>query len=206
MVCTFYGLTRLPISDVLTLTNMFPIWVAVLSWPVFGEIPTGSVWLAVASGLAGVALIQQPHLTEGGTAIWLLVMSSMFSAIAMLGLHHLSELDPRAVVVHFSAVAVLFAIVSLMVFDRRDGPALLLDVTTTVLLLAVGVTGTVGQLFLTKAFAAGPPAHVSVVALSQVVFALILDVLLFGRSVPMATLGGIILILAPTAWLLTRRS
>src|SRR5262249_3574504 len=33
LVGTFFALTRLPVSDVLTLTNMFPIWVAVLSWP-----------------------------------------------------------------------------------------------------------------------------------------------------------------------------
>src|SRR5205807_8153234 len=28
---TFYSLARLPVSDVMTLTNMFPIWVALLS-------------------------------------------------------------------------------------------------------------------------------------------------------------------------------
>src|SRR5258708_5904033 len=33
LVCTFYALTQLPIADVLTLTNIFPIWVALLSWP-----------------------------------------------------------------------------------------------------------------------------------------------------------------------------
>ena len=28
LVCTFFALTRLPVSEVLTLTNMFPLWVA----------------------------------------------------------------------------------------------------------------------------------------------------------------------------------
>src|SRR5262245_11530267 len=31
LVCTFFALTRLPVSDVLTLTNLFPVWVAILS-------------------------------------------------------------------------------------------------------------------------------------------------------------------------------
>ena len=31
IVCTFFALARLPVSDVLTLTNMFPIWIAILS-------------------------------------------------------------------------------------------------------------------------------------------------------------------------------
>src|SRR4051812_41085190 len=47
MVCTFYCLAHLPAADVLTLTNMFPIWVALLSWPLEGEPPPSSLWLAV---------------------------------------------------------------------------------------------------------------------------------------------------------------
>src|SRR5262249_22794815 len=33
MVCSFYAFAHLPIADVLTLTNTFPIWVALLCWP-----------------------------------------------------------------------------------------------------------------------------------------------------------------------------
>src|SRR5262245_6285139 len=28
MVCTFYALTRLPVTEVLTIANVFPVWVA----------------------------------------------------------------------------------------------------------------------------------------------------------------------------------
>ena len=49
-------------------------------------------------------------------------------------------------------------------------------------LLGVGLSATVGQIFLTKAFTVGPPAQLSVVGLSQVVFALLLEVVLWGRS------------------------
>src|SRR5262245_43315909 len=65
MVCSFYAYARLPVADVLTLTNMFPIWVALLCWPLLHEAPSGSVWLSVFSGVAGVVLMQQPHLAEG---------------------------------------------------------------------------------------------------------------------------------------------
>src|SRR5687767_8159007 len=59
LVCTFYAFTRLPISDVLTITNLFPVWIALLSWPFLGQAPTLATWIAVFSGVAGVALIQQ---------------------------------------------------------------------------------------------------------------------------------------------------
>src|SRR4051812_23700649 len=45
MVCTFYALTRdMPMADVVTLTNTFPLWVALLSWPLLGELPPPAVW------------------------------------------------------------------------------------------------------------------------------------------------------------------
>jgi drug/metabolite transporter (DMT)-like permease len=72
------------------------------------------------------------------------------------------------------------------------------------LLVGVGVTGTVGQIFLTKAYAAGVPSRVAVLSLTQVVFGMGFDVALWQRSFPMTSLVGTALVLAPTAWLLRR--
>ena len=56
-------------------------------------------------------------------------------------------------------------------------------------------------MFLTKAFAAGPPAKVSVVALTQVGFAMLFDVLVWHHEFSAMTLVGMALVMAPTAWL-----
>jgi drug/metabolite transporter (DMT)-like permease len=210
LVCTFYALVRLPVGDVLALTNIFPLWIALLSWPVLGVRPTAGVWVAVASAIAGVWLIQQPHLDDVGFAPWIAVAASFSTCVAMMGLHRLHHLDPRAIVVHFSAVALVFCLVSLA-FDSswsglrasRTGLGEFNAVTLS-MLLAVGASATIGQLFLTKAFAVGPPARVSVVALSQVVFGLIFDVWLWQRRLEPLTIVGISLVLVPTGWLLLR--
>jgi drug/metabolite transporter (DMT)-like permease len=202
LVSTFFALTRLPVSDVLTLTNMFPLWVALLSWPLLRERPGGRTWFAVACGLAGVGLIQRPHFAEGNFVTLIALVSSVSTAVAMLGLHRLQAIDPRAIVVHFSAVALVFVVASFFLFERRAPLTAALDGTTPLLLAGVGVFATLGQLFLTRAFAAGPPARVAVVGLTQIVFAMGLDVLVFGRSFSPATLLGIGLVMAPTAWLL----
>jgi drug/metabolite transporter (DMT)-like permease len=202
MVCTFFALTRLPVSDVLTLTNMFPLWVALLSWPLLKERPSRQVWLSIACGMVGVALVQQPHLAAGNFAALVALGSSIFIAIAMIGLHRLHGIDTRAIVAHFSGVSFVFCLAAFFLFERTAPLPHDLDGEALALLLGVGVTATVGQLFLTKAFAEGPPAKVSVVGLSQVVFALALDVLLFGYHANPAALVGMALVLAPTAWLL----
>ncbi len=205
LVCTFFAFTQLPVSDVLTLTNMFPIWVALLSWPLLKEAPSRGVWLSVGSGVLGVALIQQPHLAEGNLATLIALFSSFFTAVAMLGLHRLNGLDVRAIVVHFSGVALLACLASFFWVDRPVRFENVLGGWGLVLLLGVGVSATVGQLFLTKAFAAGPPAKVSVVGLTQIVFAMGLELLLGRDSFSPATLAGMALVVVPTAWLMTRR-
>jgi drug/metabolite transporter (DMT)-like permease len=202
LVCTFFALTRLPVWEVLTLTNMFPIWVALLSWPMLGEAPSGRVWLAVISGVVGVVLIQQPHFTEGNFASLLALASSFSTAVAMLGLHRLQRIDIRAIVVHFSLVSLLFCIASFFLFEQTAEPETALDGSTLLMLLAVGMTATIGQLFLTRAFASGAPAKVSVVGLTQIVFAMGLEVVLWNKSFNTATLIGALLVVAPTAWMM----
>jgi drug/metabolite transporter (DMT)-like permease len=71
------------------------------------------------------------------------------------------------------------------------------------LLLGVGVSATIGQLFLTKAFAAGAPARVAVVGLTQIVFSMLLDAILFQRTFNWLTLVGIALVVIPAAWVMT---
>lgn len=205
MVATFFALTRLPISDVFTLTNIFPVWVALLSWPLLGQRPSGALWLCVVSGIAGTALIQQPHLAEGNLASLAALAASVFTAFAMLGLHRLRGIEPLAIVVHFSGVALVVCTASWFLFDRGVAGSGLFTGPNLLRALGVGVLATVGQVLLTKAFTWGSPTKVSVVGLSQVVFALLLDVILFGHRVSPSGLLGMALVLAPTAWVMTHR-
>src|SRR6478752_4865211 len=124
LVCGFYAMTHYPVSEVLTLTNMFPLWVAVLSLPLLGEWPSVDIWPAVLIGLLGVALIQQPQVdasmfSTGRVAVVAAIISSFTSAVAMIGLHQVREIDPRAVVVHFSGVALACCIAALFAFPTN---------------------------------------------------------------------------------------
>lgn len=203
LVCGFYSLTRLPTTEVIALTNMFPIWVALLSWPLLGTRPPRDVWPAAACGISGVLIMQQLDWSQGNY-VWLIALaSSFFSAIAMIGLHKLQGIDPRAVVAHFSAISLVFASATWFVFPRKES-FVPLGLTQLLMLLGVGVTATIGQIFLTKAFAAGSPGRVSVVSLSQVGFGMLLEGIFLPRDYGWTTLLGIILVLIPTAWLMTR--
>jgi drug/metabolite transporter (DMT)-like permease len=208
LLCTFFALTRLPTSEVLTLTNTFPIWVAVLSWPLLRERPSSAVWLAACCGVLGVVLMQQPHGSgkDGAAlAVSLALTAAFSSAVAMLGLHRLKGLHPWGIVVHFSGVATVVVLAAC--FASGAPPvAQAWEGNNLWLLLGVGATATLGQLCLTRAFTAGEPARVSVVGLAQVVFAVGLDLLFDPASLGAATLAGIALVMAPTAWMMIGRA
>ena len=118
----------------------------------------------------------------------------------MLGLNRLQSIDPRAIVAHFSGVssvatALLFAFTAQ---SATNAP----DARTIALLLLVGLTGVLGQYGLTLAYTRGYAPRVAVVTLSQVLFALVLDVAIWQRRINAISLLGMMLVVAPTAWLL----
>jgi drug/metabolite transporter (DMT)-like permease len=122
----------------------------------------------------------------------------------MLGLNRLRHIDHRAIVVHFSTVATAVCVVALFVCEQRHAYEEMLDIVTVLALLGTGVAAAVGQLFLTRAYADGSPSKVAVVGLTQIVFSLALDVLLFKHGLNALTLLGMALIVGPTAWVLLR--
>lgn len=203
LVCNFYALTRLPVADAITLNNTYPLWIVVLAWWQLRRLPSLLDVASVAAGTVGVILIEQPHLANNDLAALVALGSSVSTAVALIGLHRLKDVDYRAVMVHFAGVA---SVVSIVGFFLHGGISTLprYDPTTLLLLLGVGVTGTAGQVFLTKAYAVGAPARVSVVGLSQVAFAMGFDVLFWGRSLNALTLLGFVLVLTPTGWLLSQ--
>jgi drug/metabolite transporter (DMT)-like permease len=106
------------------------------------------------------------------------------------------------VVTHFSGVSTVFALVFLAATMGARALDVPRDPATLALLVGVGLAGTAGQIFMTRAFAQGSPPHVSVVGLTQIVFALVYDLLVWRRPFDRLTALGILLVAAPSAWLI----
>jgi drug/metabolite transporter (DMT)-like permease len=205
MVATFFALTRLPASEVLTLTNTFPVWVAVIVAATGGERLTAGVWAAVLCAVAGVAVVQRPGLAGLPPPAWAALVAAVFTAVAMLGLNRVHGVSSLGIVAHFSAVATAVCVGSLVLFPRTTGNAGLADPVNLVLLAGVGVTAVCGQVCLTKAFRTGPATRVSVVSLTQVVFTMAFEAAAGWRTPDGWTVAGTALVLIPVGWLMTRR-
>src|SRR5260370_97109 len=106
MLLFFFALTHHDnISTAITLANTFPLWVTLLAWPVLRERPSWVAGLALVSGILGVGLIERPDLGAFHTTAAAALGAAFCTAVVMLGLHRLKNIDALAIVVHFSAVA-----------------------------------------------------------------------------------------------------
>lgn len=206
MLCNFYALAHLPVSDTLTLMNTAPIWVTLFLWLVFKQKPTPGIAMAVLISVIGIVLIQQPHFQDGKFACLMALCGAFCTSIAMLGLNRLHHIDPRAIVVHFSGVASVATILFLLATNRKDYSAQLSNKFTLLLLVLVGMAGVAGQIGMTQAFAKGHASKISVVALSQILFGLVFDVLFWNHPLNAVSLLGMVLVIVPTAWLILGRT
>lgn len=203
MLSTFYALTILPISDVAVLTETRPIWVALIAGYLLGESASRKVWISIVLGIVGVILVEHPMIVRQEFAGLVALYAAMAGAVVMICLRKLRDLDPRVIVTHFSGTASIIAL--LVIIFHREGFhfSAFSSSYSMILLLAVGVFGTIGQLAMTKAFSMDEAPTVASAGYVRVGFSAGYDLLIWNYVIEGPTIIGMLLILTSTAWLFT---
>ena len=210
VLCTFFSLTHLPVSDATTLYNTAPIWIVLFSWRVYGNAPDRKICAAVLCCMAGIVIVHQPHfITTNFTeilAVTAAAATAIFMAVVFMNLNTMKQVPSLAIVVHFSFWGTI-AIFIFCFFTRCLTPESLPKhfYPDVFLLLGVGLTGAAGQIALTKAYKQGKTAKVAVVGLSQVIFAAIFEMILWGRAYTFLEMIGFAMILVPVAVIILKR-
>jgi drug/metabolite transporter (DMT)-like permease len=191
----YYGaVIRLPLADATTLWNITPLLTALLGWWLLGERLGASTVVALASGIAGVLLIVHPSgsgLDPFGVALAL--GAAACSASAYVTVRQLARTEhPLVIVFYFPLVATPLAIPW----------AAAAWVTPTaydwLLLLGVGLTTQLGQVFLTMGLIVERVGRAASVGYLQIVFAIGWQLAVFGNAPTAFTLAGATLIIAGT--------
>ncbi len=210
MICGFYAITHYDVEIVLALTNMYPLWVAILSWPLLGILPSKKTWVALVISCLGmwmvyassiVAVASPSNFSTPKTAIPMAILAGMLSGVALINLHRVKHIDTRAIVAHFSGVATACSLVVWLLVPVSPSTRPI-DYVSVMRLIGIGLAATVGQLCLTKAFSTGSPARVSVVGLSQVVVAALVKWFMEQRVPTTGSFLGMTLVVASTIWVI----
>ena len=198
-----FCILHMPLGTAMTYNISSTIWIALLSFLLFGEYNGVKVLFAIVIGFAGMLLIYKPnmHLPFGYHLAG--VISGLTSAIAYLTVGRLAAYyDPRIIVLSFLLSGFLFPLVSMLIHHIGDVPADGLfivawkwpELREWIFILAMGVAALFGQYFVTRAYGSDRAGIVSVVSYSSIVFSLIIGQLL-GDPFPDAwSLAGIVCI------------
>jgi len=178
----FYCITVLPLATAVTLNYTSPLFVALLTTLLLRERLHWPLGVAVALGFAGVVVLLKPTLQEGQFAAGLLGLTSgFFACVAYLNVRQLGRLgEPDwRVVFYFTLVSTALSGLWLL---HQGVHALTLE--RAPLLLGLGVSATLAQLALTRAYRTGATLVVSSLSYSTVVFSSLFGVLFLGEFLP----------------------
>ncbi|MGZ3449851.1 MAG: DMT family transporter [Polyangiales bacterium] len=203
----FYALSKLPLGDAVTLSNLTPLFIAVASYRVLGERTGGGLALAVLLGLAGVGLLAGAHFAYHGGGVRPFfglgagVIAAFFSCVAMLFLRQLSSRESaEGVSLHFLLVA------SIVLFVVGLPMARVPSAHAFAFLVSAGILGGIAQVAMTKAYGLDKAARVGALGYSGVVIAQVLGVLFLHEIPSGRQLVGAALVIASGAFVLLARS
>jgi S-adenosylmethionine uptake transporter len=195
----FAAITRLPLATAVTLNYMSPIWTAValvglallrgqrVAWPLTG---------AIAVSFIGVLLVLRPAFAADQWLGGLMALASgALAAVAYLMVRRLSRKgEPEyRVVFYFSLLNVAAGLAGMLL--PSPPPPHAAGWSGAALLLGVGLTGTAGQLALTRAYRLGRTLVVANLQYSGIVFSSLLGGWIWGDAFHWTVWLGIAVIL-----------
>ena len=190
MVLNFGAVILLPLAEATTLNFTVPIWAVLLSILLLKEKVGIWRWSAVLLGFAGIVVIAQPgsgHFPLYGALVGL--GAAFMIALISIQIADLNRTDkPLTIVFYFALLTSVVTAPALpFVMTAHDADAWLL-------LLAIGLTGALGQLLLTAALRFGAVASVIVMDYSGLFWATLYGWLWFDALPPASTWLGVPLI------------
>ena len=180
ILCNYYAIDHLVLSDASMLNKMSPFFTILFSWILLHERLRPVQGLAVLTAFAGSLLIIKPSLDFADFHASLLGLTGGIcagAAYAMVRVLGQKGVDKTFIVLFFSGFSCLVTL-PYLIFDFH--PMTLLQF---LILIGAGAAAAGGQFTITAAYCYAPAKEISVYDYSQIIFATALGFLFF-REVP----------------------
>jgi len=199
MLCGFWAIGHLPLSQAVSLSYSTPLFVTVLAVVWLGERVRMRRWLAVAAGFVGVLVILRPGSSSFSPGLLIALLAAVIGALVAIQIKQLSRLDAPDTVVFYTYVfwVPMSLVPALFQWTWPQG----LD---WLWLAGTGILGTAGQLFWTRALRLGEVSALQPISFMQLPLVVLLGWWLFGESVDPATLSGAAIIIGANIYIAHR--
>jgi len=183
------SLKLLPLSEATTLFYAAPLITTVLAICTLGEKVTKGKVIAISIGFLGVIYMMQPQLSSSIPGALMALASAISSGFVYIELRKMSATEKSiTIVVYFMLACSLGGLLSLpfqMVIPTLHD---------AFILLGIGVIGGMAQLSMTEAYRHAPASTVAPLSFSALVWAALLDIVLFSKLPGQAAIVGTCLI------------
>ena len=186
----FSALKYISVGTAVSLRYISPIFAAIFAIFLLKERVKLIQWLCFLIAFGGVVVLRKFEIDLNYTGLTLGLCSAFFAGLVYISINMIGNRDHPVVVVNF------FMLVSAIV-----GGIFAINNWTEptpeqwLVLISLGISGYVAQLFMTKAFQIGETNVIAPLKYVEVIFSIILGVLLFREVYSMLTLVGIALII-----------
>jgi drug/metabolite transporter (DMT)-like permease len=195
-----YAIRGTSLSNVYTLYMVAPLLVTALSVLVLKEQVTVGGWIAVTVGLLGAVCVLRPS-SEGlplGAALAALGSAACYAMNYVLARFMVGTETPESMVFWFLAMLAigcgLMAAPGWQPIARSDWA----------LIFGLGLSGALGQFFITKAFVLAPASVIAPFDYTALLWGAMFDWLIWSTRAPLATIVGAVLIVSSGLYIMLR--
>ena len=195
-----YSVSMLSLADAYTIFMSAPLLITALSVPLLGEHVGARRWIAVGVGLCGVVLVLKPSgaglITIGGIAA---LCSALGYALSALTIRMLSKTDSASATLVW-ALAIMTVISGTLSLQGWVP----LQWQHWPWLVVLGISGALGQYFITQAFRRAPPPVIAPLEYTALAWGMLFDWVIWLTAPSSRMLFGAAIIVASGLYVIHR--
>ncbi len=196
----FYAYQHIALSSGMAITMSVPIFAALLAIPLLGEKVGWHRWSAIVIGFIGVVIALDPQGAIQEGSLYALAGTLCWAMVVILVKKLSATESPYTIVFYYMITGALIATCFL--------PWIWVTPTPRVwaLYLATGVVGAIGQICMTFAMKLAPASVAAPFEYTQIAWAVLFDMALWGVAPSTATLTGATIVIATGLYIFHREA
>ncbi len=200
----FYNIAHISLAEAQTFTKTAPIFTAIFAYIFIKEKLGVKAWIGVFIGFIGILFITKFTGVNLSKTDWLGVLSGVGAGLAYTSIRELKNYyDSRAIVLSFMLVGTIGPILLMILGEFITTNSLDFMIAKFIMpsgimwfyIIGLGVTATLSQLFMTKAYMSAKGGIVGTISYSNIIFSIIIGMFLGDRFPDILVIFGIMLII-----------
>lgn len=182
----FFALSHAPLSDTVTLINLYPFFIVIFSYYFLKE-PIRKVQMyALLLSIIGAVLVIRPQFNNINYIYIITLISAVLTAGAYTAVKHLKKTEESVVIMFYFSLMTAIAFFPFMLNSHFVLPVGM----NLVKLLILGASATCYQMFMTSAYKYAPAGEIAIYSYASIVISSVIGVIFWGEAPALPSILG----------------